>query len=107
VTAPLAKPALTLREALRASTQLRHEALDRALMPPGSAWTRARYHQFLRATLAVVDTLEPAIALTAHARVEHRARALHAGFNSHVPKPVDPVELFAVIASVGPRSSER
>jgi chemotaxis family two-component system sensor kinase Cph1 len=47
----------------------------------------------------------PAIALTAHARVEHRARALHAGFNSHVPKPVDPVELFAVIASVRPRQS--
>ncbi len=49
----------------------------------------------------------PAIALTAHARVEHRARALHAGFNSHVPKPVDPVELFAVIASVRSRPSER
>jgi light-regulated signal transduction histidine kinase (bacteriophytochrome)/CheY-like chemotaxis protein len=48
----------------------------------------------------------PAIALTAHARVEHRARALHAGFNSHVPKPVDPVELFAVIASVKPRGPE-
>ena len=48
----------------------------------------------------------PAVALTAHARVEHRARALHAGFNSHVPKPVDPVELFAVIASVRPRPSE-
>jgi light-regulated signal transduction histidine kinase (bacteriophytochrome)/CheY-like chemotaxis protein len=46
----------------------------------------------------------PAVALTAHARVEHRARALHAGFNAHVPKPVDPVELFAVIASVRTRT---
>ncbi len=45
----------------------------------------------------------PAIALTAHARVEHRARALYSGFSSHVPKPVDPVELFAVIASLRPR----
>ena len=45
----------------------------------------------------------PAIALTAHARVEHRARALYSGFNSHVPKPVDPVELFAVIASLRSR----
>ena len=48
----------------------------------------------------------PAIALTAHARVEHRARALHSGFSNHVPKPVDPVELFAVIASLRPRRSE-
>jgi light-regulated signal transduction histidine kinase (bacteriophytochrome)/CheY-like chemotaxis protein len=45
----------------------------------------------------------PAIALTAHARVEHRARALYSGFSNHVPKPVEPVELFAVIASLRPR----
>jgi two-component system, chemotaxis family, sensor kinase Cph1 len=54
----------------------------------------------LRARPADEGGRTPAIALTAHARVEHRARALHAGFNSHVPKPVDPVELFAVIASL-------
>jgi light-regulated signal transduction histidine kinase (bacteriophytochrome)/CheY-like chemotaxis protein len=48
----------------------------------------------------------PAIALTAHARVEHRARALHAGFSNHVPKPVEPVELFAVIASLRPPPRE-
>ena len=47
----------------------------------------------------------PAIALTAHARVEHRARALYSGFTSHVPKPVEPVELFAVIASVRSRNA--
>ena len=45
----------------------------------------------------------PAIALTAHARVEHRARALYSGFSNHVPKPLEPVELFAVIASLRPR----
>jgi CheY-like chemotaxis protein len=44
-----------------------------------------------------------AIALTAHARVEDRTRALYSGFNSHVPKPVEPVELFAVIASLQAR----
>jgi CheY-like chemotaxis protein len=47
----------------------------------------------------------PAIALTAHARVEHRARALYSGFTNHVPKPIEPVELFAVIASVRPRNA--
>jgi CheY-like chemotaxis protein len=38
-----------------------------------------------------------AIALTALARVEDRARALSAGFNMFVPKPVEPMELVAAI----------
>ena len=42
----------------------------------------------------------PAIALTAFARAEDRRRALAAGFQMHVTKPVDPVELITVIASV-------
>jgi CheY-like chemotaxis protein len=42
----------------------------------------------------------PAVALTGYARVEDRARILAAGFQAHVPKPVDPVELTAVIATV-------
>jgi PAS domain S-box-containing protein len=41
----------------------------------------------------------PAIALTAHARVEDRLRALSAGYQAHVAKPVEPAELVAVIAS--------
>ena len=42
----------------------------------------------------------PAVALTAYARVEDRTRVLLAGFQSHVPKPVEPVELLAVLASL-------
>jgi PAS domain S-box-containing protein len=42
----------------------------------------------------------PAVALTAFARVEDRLKALSAGFNMHVPKPVDPSELTMVIASL-------
>ncbi len=42
----------------------------------------------------------PAAALTAHARAEDRRRTLLAGFNMHVPKPVDPEELLAVVASL-------
>ena len=41
-----------------------------------------------------------AIALTAFARTEDRTRALRAGFQAHVSKPVDPSELVATIASV-------
>ncbi len=42
----------------------------------------------------------PAIALTAYARVEDRLRVLTAGFQMHVPKPIEPAELVAVISSV-------
>ncbi len=44
--------------------------------------------------------LVPAIALTAYARIEDRLKALAAGFQMHVPKPVDPAELVAVVASL-------
>jgi CheY-like chemotaxis protein/two-component sensor histidine kinase len=42
----------------------------------------------------------PAVALTAYARVEDRMRALRSGFQMHVPKPVEPAELVAIIASL-------
>jgi signal transduction histidine kinase/ActR/RegA family two-component response regulator len=42
----------------------------------------------------------PVVALTGYARAEDRARILAAGFQAHVPKPVEPVELTAVISSV-------
>jgi len=41
-----------------------------------------------------------ALALTAYVRVEDRARALSAGFNMFVPKPVEPNELIAAIANL-------
>jgi len=46
----------------------------------------------------------PAVALTAYARVEDRMRALAAGYNMHVPKPVEPAELAMVIASLTGRN---
>jgi CheY-like chemotaxis protein len=42
----------------------------------------------------------PAIALTAYARVEDRMQALRAGYQMHVPKPVELAELVAVSASL-------
>jgi signal transduction histidine kinase/CheY-like chemotaxis protein len=42
----------------------------------------------------------PVIALTSYVRVEDRARALSAGFNMFVPKPVQPEELITAIASL-------
>jgi CheY-like chemotaxis protein len=41
----------------------------------------------------------PAVALTAFARYEDRTRALRAGYNAHVAKPVEPTELLVTVAS--------
>ncbi len=45
----------------------------------------------------------PAIALTAFARTQDRLRILSAGYQMHVPKPVEPLELLTVIASLTKR----
>ena len=47
----------------------------------------------------------PAIALTAYTRTEDRLQALRAGYDMHVPKPVELAELVAVAASVVRRKS--
>lgn len=47
----------------------------------------------------------PAAALTAYAGIEVRRRVLLAGYQLHIPKPVEPVELTAVVASLAERNS--
>ena len=42
----------------------------------------------------------PAIALTAYGRTQDRVESLAAGYDMHVPKPIDPGELTTIIASV-------
>jgi len=49
----------------------------------------------------------PALALTAYARAEDRVRALLSGFQMHVPKPVEPLELIALVASLGSRQMQK
>ncbi|HWM90556.1 MAG TPA: response regulator [Thermoanaerobaculia bacterium] len=48
----------------------------------------------------------PAAALTAYARSEDRIRALSAGFQTHLAKPIDPAELVATIASLAGRQGK-
>lgn len=45
----------------------------------------------------------PAVALTAYARVQDRMRAIMAGYNTHVSKPVEANELVTVVASLAGR----
>jgi len=54
----------------------------------------------LRAIEAEKGKHTPAVALTAYVRIEDRTRALSAGFNMFVPKPIQPNELITVIASL-------
>jgi hypothetical protein len=42
----------------------------------------------------------PAIALTAFARTQDRLKVLSSGYQMHVPKPIEPIELVTVIASI-------
>jgi PAS domain S-box-containing protein len=45
----------------------------------------------------------PAAALTAYAGIEDREHALSAGYQIHLPKPVEPAELTAVVANLAGR----
>ena len=46
----------------------------------------------------------PAIALTAFARSDDRRRAILAGFQMHLAKPVEPAELIAMVANLAKRT---
>jgi signal transduction histidine kinase/CheY-like chemotaxis protein len=62
-------------------------------------------YDLIRAVRALGRTAEilPAVAVTAFASPEDRQRALTAGFQLHLAKPVDPRELTRVIASLAGR----
>ncbi len=48
----------------------------------------------------------PALALTAYAREEDRAKAIKAGFGHHASKPMEPAELIARVASLAGRTGK-
>jgi CheY-like chemotaxis protein len=58
----------------------------------------------LRASPRDAGGQTPAIALTAFARPEDRRRAMLAGFDIHVSKPVELGELTAVVARLARRT---
>lgn len=48
----------------------------------------------------------PAVALTAYGRMEDRIRVLSAGFQMHLPKPVEPAELALIAANLTGRDTQ-
>jgi CheY-like chemotaxis protein len=45
----------------------------------------------------------PALALTAYVRPEDREHVLAAGFNQHMAKPIDPIDLASAVAQLAKR----
>jgi PAS domain S-box-containing protein len=86
------------RDALAAAATGRfHMLVSDIAMPEIDGYTLIRR---LRAEAGLGAAELPAIAVTAFARSEDRTRALLAGFQSHISKPVEPTELVATIATV-------
>ena len=56
-------------------------------------------YQFLSALRSAGNDV-PAVAITAFARSEDRIKALRAGFQMHLSKPIEPQELVAMVASL-------
>ena len=66
-------------------------------MPDEDGYTFIRR---VRGLKAEQGSTVPAVALTAYARSEDRMKAVLAGFQMHVTKPVEPAELLTMVASL-------
>jgi signal transduction histidine kinase/CheY-like chemotaxis protein len=94
----LVETAASAREALEAIEKNRPQILISDIgMPDEDGYELIRK---VRALPAERGGEMPAIALTAYARTEDRMRVLRAGYQMHVPKPVEFAELVAIIASL-------
>jgi CheY-like chemotaxis protein len=90
--------ARSAQEALRMVQEIRPDLVVSDIgMPEDDGYTLIKR---LRALPPERGGKTPTVALTAYARTEDRTKALVAGFNMHVPKPVEPAELIAVLASL-------
>ena len=89
------------REALDLVEQWKPDVLISDIGMPGeSGYDLIR---MVRALPADHGGQTPAIALTAYARTQDRLKILSTGFQMHVPKPIEPIELATVVASLAKR----
>ena len=88
----------TVDAALKAlSADLPHVAVSDLAMPGEDGYAFVR--RVRAASDATVRSL-PLVAMTAYARAEDRHRVLEAGFQRHVAKPIEPMELVEALAEV-------
>jgi PAS domain S-box-containing protein len=88
--------ASSVEDALSLLPNLRPDVVVSDIAMPGA--DGYEFIQKLRALVRPRGTDVPVIALTAYASVHDRDRALRAGFDRHLTKPVDPLELVHTIA---------
>jgi len=94
----------TVQEALEEIERSRPDVLLSDIAMPGEdGYSLIRRVRLLHRS----DPPIPAAALTAFATASDRARALLAGYQAHIPKPVEPSELAAVVAALAGRTAVR
>jgi CheY-like chemotaxis protein len=90
----ITQAAASADEAIRLFSQMQHDILICDIgMPVKDGYALIR-------ELREKNITVPAIALTAYTRSEDRGRALAAGYNVHVPKPINPQELVTVVSEL-------
>jgi CheY-like chemotaxis protein len=95
----------TVREALAAVTRERPDVIVSDIaMPDEDGYDLIRKLRELSPTHG--GTI-PALALTAYAREEDRLRCITCGFQAHLPKPVDPNDLVALVAHLASQQTTR
>ncbi len=90
----------SVAEAIQAVERIRPDVLVSDIgMPSEDGYALMRRLRAMEHTVGRI----PAAALTAYATVQDRTRALRAGYSSHLPKPIEPAELTAVVANLAGR----
>ncbi len=91
----------SVAEALEAIDDLRPDVIVSDISMPGSDG-----YQLIREIRAREGAADiPAVALTAYARSQDRERALAAGFQLHLAKPVEPDDLIVAVAELAGRTA--
>ncbi|MEQ8462159.1 PAS domain S-box protein [Coleofasciculus sp. E1-EBD-02] len=90
-------------EALERLQQMNYDLLLSDIgMPGGNGYRLIRR---IRALPSAQGGQIPAVAVTAYAREEDRLQALSAGFQMHIPKPIEPKQLLKVIVQLAARTA--
>jgi CheY-like chemotaxis protein len=87
---------------------LRSETFDLLISDIGMAKTDGYgLIRQVREGVDLTDSKIPAIALTAYARAQDRVRAIAAGYNTHIAKPIETRELVTIVRCLTGRLDER
>ena len=102
--AAIVTTAASASEALQQVTREKPDVLVSDIgMPEEDGYTLMRWIRKLDGDRGDI----PAIAFTAYARAEDRTKAMQAGYQLHLAKPVEPAKLIAMVAKLAKRPAIR